>query len=99
MSPENRSIGSVRVLGQGSEIDVIGLASVFSLGNGSYDLLPGWQNNSYLFQTQEPRKPSQGHLFLVGTHASRGRIIIIVPIFQMRILRLRYLIKVTQLSM
>ena len=32
-SPENRSIGSVRVLCHGSEIDVIWLESLFSLGD------------------------------------------------------------------
>ena len=37
-------------------------------------------------------------MFIAGTHASRGGIIIMVPIDQMRILRLRYLIKVTELS-
>ena len=35
--PENRSIGSVRVLGQGSEIDVIWLESIVSLGDGSHN--------------------------------------------------------------
>ena len=39
-----------------------------------------------------------GPSLLTGTHASRGGIIIMVPIDQMRILRLRYLIKVTELS-
>ena len=38
VSPENRSMGSVRVLGQGSEIDVIWLESIFSLGDGSHNL-------------------------------------------------------------
>ena len=75
MSPENRSIGLVRILGQGSEIDVIWLESIFSLGDGRHNLytedflLPRWQNNSFLFQTQEPRKPSWGHLLFAGTHA------------------------------
>ena len=101
--PENRSIGSVRVLGQGSETDVIWLEPIFSLGDGSHNLLtdfhfPRWQNDSYFFQTQEPRKPSQGHFFLAGTHASRGGIIITVPIDQIRKLRFWDLIKVTQLS-
>ena len=36
--PGNRSIGSVRVLGQGSEIDVIWLESIVSLGDGSHNL-------------------------------------------------------------
>ena len=36
--PENRSFGTVRVLGQGSEIDVIWLQSIFSLGDGSHNL-------------------------------------------------------------
>ena len=39
-----------------------------------------------------------GPSLLTGTHASRGGIIIIVPIDQMSKLRLRDLIKVTQLS-
>ena len=90
--------------GSGSEIDVIWLESVFILGDVSHNLytedfhLPRWQNNSYFFQTQEPSKPSQGHFFLGGTHASRGGIIIMVPIDQMTKLRLRDLIKVTQIS-
>ena len=90
--------------GSGSEIDVIWLESVFSIADGSHNHwtegfhLPRWQNNSYFFQTQEPSKPSQGHFFLGGTHASRGGIIIMVPIDQMTKLRLRDLIKVTQIS-
>ena len=101
--PENRSIGSVRVLGLGSEIDVIWLESIFSLGDGSHNLLtedfllPGGR---IIHICTRLRKAHSGSLALYRhTCNLEGGIIIMMPSFQMIKLRLRDLTKLIQLSM
>ena len=60
---KKRSIGSVRVLGQGSEIDVIWLESIFSLGDGSHSvytedfLLPGGRIIHICARLRNPESP------------------------------------------
>ena len=85
-SQENRSIGSVRVLCYGSEKAVIFLIQYWVLGKS------GFVSNPQIAQIPKvlPKYPN--------TQNAQSGIIIMVPVFQMRKLRLRDMIKVTQLK-